>query len=80
MTEVRPLSITRNMRGGSSMGKPQSRSLDRNAKLITYTEPPIIPKEVINNYTCICSRGWTGGNCEIGKQLKYFFYKLIIFD
>uniref|UniRef100_A0A336LUY3 Delta-like protein n=1 Tax=Culicoides sonorensis TaxID=179676 RepID=A0A336LUY3_CULSO len=62
LTEVRPL--VRNMRGGSSMGKPQSRSLDKTIKVVTYTEPPIIPKEAVNNYTCVCSQGWEGPNCE----------------
>lgn len=64
------------MRGGSSMGKPQIRNLDKTIKVISYTEPPQTTKEIINNYTCVCATGWEGPNCEIGKIRTYFSHKL----
>lgn len=61
----------RNMRGGSMMGKP-SRNMDklvpRNSSIII--RPTEMSTEPISNYTCICSNGWTGPNCEIGECIN----------
>lgn len=49
------------------MGKPMrniDQKLPRNSSIVISQAETVEP---ISNYTCICSNGWTGANCEIGK-------------